>query len=382
MKRFIRIVVVVLLGVGAVALYHQDRIARLLAVNSLFDADRITHNFSNMDAAFLHEEVSRGDGPVSELPKGPPLSLTPEQQNWVEQADVTAIVMLQNGKLRHESYYKDTTAEDRRISWSVAKSFISVLMGIALDEGAIDSIDDSVIKYAPSLMDSAYAGASIEDVLLMSSGVTFDEDYLDPSSDINKMGRVLALGRSMDAFTADLTETFQPAGSAWQYVSIDTHVLGMVLRGATGKSIPALLSEKVVASLGLEAAPYYVTDGYGTAFVLGGLNMRTRDYARFGQMVLQDGKHNGRQIVPADWLRQSTVPLAETKAGAIQYGYQWWIPADAQEGEFMARGIYGQYIYINRNTQTVIALNGAHRGFREEGVFDRNMAVLRQLATQ
>jgi CubicO group peptidase (beta-lactamase class C family) len=290
--------------------------------------------------------------------------------------------MLQNGKLRHESYYKDTTAEDRRISWSVAKSFISVLMGIALDEGAIDSIDDPVTKYAPSLMDSAYAGASIEDVLLMSSGVTFDEDYLDPSSDINKMGRVLALGRSMDAFTADLTETFQPAGSAWQYVSIDTHVLGMVLRGATGKSIPALLSEKVVASLGLEAAPYYVTDGYGTAFVLGGLNMRTRDYARFGQMVLQDGKHNGRQIVPADWLRQSTAPLAETKAGAIQYGYQWWIPADAQEGEFMARGIYGQYIYINRNTQTVIALNGAHRGFREEGVFDRNMAVLRQLATQ
>jgi CubicO group peptidase (beta-lactamase class C family) len=163
-------------------------------------------------------------------------------------------------------------------------------------------------------MDSAYAGASIEDVLLMSSGVTFDEDYLDPSSDINKMGRVLALGRSMDAFTADLTETFQPAGSAWQYVSIDTHVLGMVLRGATGKSIPALLSEKVVAPLGLEAAPYYVTDGYGTAFVLGGLNMRTRDYARFGQMVLQDGKHNGRQIVPADWLRQSTVPLAKTKA--------------------------------------------------------------------
>ena len=125
----------------------------------------------------------------------------------------------------------------------MAKSFISVLMGIALDEGAIDSIDDPVTKYAPSLMDSAYAGASIEDVLLMSSGVTFDEDYLDPSSDINKMGRVLALGRSMDAFTADLTETFQPAGSAWQYVSIDTHVLGMVLRGATGKSIPVLLSD-------------------------------------------------------------------------------------------------------------------------------------------
>jgi CubicO group peptidase (beta-lactamase class C family) len=216
----------------------------------------------------------------------------------------------------------------------------------------------------------------------MSSGVTFDEDYLDPSSDINKMGRVLALGRSMDAFTADLNETFQPAGSAWQYVSIDTHVLGMVLRGATGKSIPALLSEQIVAPLGLEASPYYVTDGYGTAFVLGGLNMRTRDYARFGQMVLQDGKYDGRQIVPADWLRQSTVPLAKTKSGAIQYGYQWWIPADAQEGEFMARGIYGQYIYIYRNTQTVIVLNGAHRGFRKEGVFDQNMAMLRQLANQ
>ena len=119
MKRSIRIVIVVLFGMGALALYHQDRIARLLAVNSLFDADQITHNFSNMNAAFLHATVSRGDVPVSALPKGTSLVLTPAQQEWVKQADVTAIVVLQNGKLRHESYYKGTTAEDRRDRKSV-----------------------------------------------------------------------------------------------------------------------------------------------------------------------------------------------------------------------------------------------------------------------
>jgi CubicO group peptidase (beta-lactamase class C family) len=194
------------------------------------------------------------------------------------------------------------------------------------------------------------------------------------------MGRALALGRSMNAFAADLKLRNHPPGETWQYVSIDTHVVGMVLEGATGRPVAELLSEKIVAPMGLEAAPYYITDGQGTAFVLGGLNLRTRDYARFGQMVLQDGIWNGTRIVPADWIALSTAASAPTAPGAEGYGYQWWIPADARPGEVFARGIYGQYVWIDRATRTVIAVNSADRNFEEPGTHQAMLAMFRRIA--
>ena len=190
------------------------------------------------------------------------------------------------------------------------------------------------------------------------------------------MGRVLALGGKMDDFTAGITETFAPAGETWKYVSIDTHVVGMVVRGATGRSVADLLSEKIVQPLGLEYAPYYLTDGVGTAFVLGGLNMTTRDYARFGQMFAQGGTWQGQQIVPADWVRTSTTPSAPNGEG---YGYQWWIPDGSAPGEYMARGIYGQYIYIDTARQVVIVCTAADRQFREPGANQQNIDMFRKI---
>lgn len=359
--------------------WKWDEIQRLAAVNSLFSEDRIVDNFSGMDRAFFHAELSRGSGPVSELQHEP--RTLPNLTEWVESRALTAIVVLKDGKLAYENYYLGTSAEDRRISWSVAKSYLSALMGIVVSEGAIDSIDDSVTKYVPTLFGTAYDGASIRNVLQMSSGVRFDEDYLDSKSDINKMGRVLALGGSMDDFASGLSERDRDPGEAWQYVSIDTHVLGMVIRGATGQSVIELMTKKLIQPMGLEASPYYLTDGYGVAFVLGGLNLRTRDYARLGQMFLQDGYWNGQQIVPAEWVRASTKPSAPTADGAIQYGYQWWMAADAPDGEFFARGIYGQYVYVNRPAGVVIAVNSADRRFREPGAFEMNLAMFRKIAS-
>jgi CubicO group peptidase (beta-lactamase class C family) len=255
-----------------------------------------------------------------------------------------------------------------------------VLLGIIVDEGLIASIDDPVVTYAPDLAESGYATATIRNVLNMSSGVQFNEDYFDFWSDINKMGRVLALGQSMDGFAAGITATQSTPGERWQYVSIDTHVLSMVIRGATGRSIPDLMSEKIIQPLGLEADPYYLTDGYGVAFVLGGLNLRTRDYARFGQMILQNGEWDGQQIVPADWIAASTIRSAPTRPGARGYGYQWWMPSDGRDGEFFGHGVYGQYIYIDRATGTVIAANSADRGFRQPGVQEGNIEMFRKIA--
>jgi CubicO group peptidase (beta-lactamase class C family) len=262
----------------------------------------------------------------------------------------------------------------------MAKSYLSALIGVLLEEGAVDSIDDPVTKYAPRLIGSAYQGASIRDVLNMSSGVVFDEDYLDPNSDINRMGRVIALGGELDDFSAGLTERFAAPGEQWQYVSIDTHVLGMVIRGATGRSVTELMAEKIIAPLGQEQDAYYLTDGAGVAFVLGGLNNTTRDYARFGLMIAADGRVGETQVVPADWVAASTRPSAPTEAGEVGYGFQWWVPVDPRPGEVFARGVYGQYIYIDRARDVVIVVTAADRLFRDEGVDDQNIEMLRRIA--
>ncbi|MGV6811961.1 MAG: serine hydrolase domain-containing protein [Brevirhabdus sp.] len=363
-----------------IGIWKREEITRLMAVNSLFDEDRIVTNFSSMDHLFLTRKLSRGEGPVSELPTGKTAALLPAVTDWITERNVTAMIVMKDGQIVSEEYYNDTGIDDLRISWSVAKSWLSALFGILEAEGSFGSLDDKVTVYAPELQGSAYQDVTVRQVLNMTSGVAFNEDYLDFNSDINKMGRVLALGRTMDGFAAGLRARDAEPGERWQYVSIDTHIVGMVIRGATGRDVGSLIEEKLIQPMGLRAAPYYVTDGVGVAFVLGGLNMTTRDYARLGQLFLDDGYWNGQQIVPTDWVHASTKPQAPTLAGKRQYGYQWWMPADAREGEFFAHGIYGQYIYVNRQKGVVITVNAADRGFRDHGVSEANIEIFRQIA--
>ena len=376
----LRIVVLLLLVALVGAIWKREQLTRLLAVNSLFSEEKIVNNFSGMDQMFLTRTMVRGEGDVSELPQGDLAVLPNEISDYITNRSLTALLVMKDGKIVFEDYYQDTSAEDLRIGWSVSKSWLSALFGILEAEEVFDSLDDPVVDYARGLENSAYETATIRDVLQMSSGVVFDEDYLDFNSDINKMGRVLALGGSMDKFAGKIDESFATPGETWQYVSIDTHVLGMVVRGETGKSIPELLTERIINPLGLEADPYYLTDGNGVAFVLGGLNMRTRDYARFGQMIANGGNWQGQQIVPEAWIEESTVASANTLPGEIGYGYQWWIPDGSGEGQFLARGIYGQYIYIDRPRNVVIVVNAADRQFREEGVDRENEAIFRLIA--
>ncbi|MEM9584325.1 MAG: serine hydrolase [Pseudomonadota bacterium] len=360
-------------------IWKREEITRLLAVNSLFDEEKIVSNFSKMNALFLSKEMSRGDGPVTELPIGTPMERSQDVADWIEQRNVTALVVLKDGQIVAEDYFLNTSPQDRRIGWSIAKSFLSATFGIAVQDGHIPDLNAPVTDYVPKLKGSAYDGVRILDVLQMSSGVTFDEDYLDYDSDINRMGRILALGGSMDGFATGLTERDRPAGEMFEYTSIDTHVLAMVLRAATGRSLLDYMQEKLIAPMGLETSPYYMTDGNGVAFALGGVNMTTRDYARMGLMYLQNGALDGRQIVPLDWVRDSTRPSAITEPGDLGYGYQWWMPVGAEEGQFMARGIYGQYVYIDRAAGVVIAVNASDRLFREDGVSDQNIAIFRAI---
>ncbi|MEM7641359.1 MAG: serine hydrolase, partial [Pseudomonadota bacterium] len=179
--------------------------------------------------------------------------------------------------------------------------------------------------------------------------------------------------------TAALEETWALPGEAMRYVSMDTHVVGMVLRGATGRSIPDLVAEKLAGPMGLGPA-YYLTDETGVAFVLGGLNMSTRDFAKIGQLVLDGGRVGDRQVVPEAWIEVSTAPSATTPPDRMRYGYQWWMPADMRPGEVMAQGVYGQFVYIDRSRNVVIAMNAADRAFNGAGVRNGNIAMFRKIA--
>ncbi|WP_371156564.1 serine hydrolase domain-containing protein [Jannaschia sp. 2305UL9-9] len=377
-KRLILGLLAITVICAAAALWKREEISRLLAVRSLFAPDRIVRNFSNMDAAFLHVPLTTEPGPP--LPRAEPIDLPTGADQWIADRAITGLVVLRDGAMTHESYHLGTGAEDQRISWSVAKSFLSLLIGQLVADGTLE-LADPVVLHAPELLNSAYDGTSLLDVIQMESGVAFDENYFDKDSDINRMGRIIALGGALDDFTASFTLRDRDPGGAWKYVSIDTHVLGMVVRGATGRSIPDLMTERLLLPMGIGPASY-LTDGVGTAFVLGGLTMRTVDYARMGLLVQQGGILSARQIVPDTWIEESTRASAHTAPGAVGYGYQWWIPADAAPGEVIARGVYGQYVYIDRASEVVIAINGADLQFNAPGVWDDMLGMFRRIAAK
>lgn len=392
---------IVVIGVILLVL-NWNKIDRLLQVNSLFDEGKIVHNFSNMDSLMFTHEHPQSGTPISwttnlqPLPKTVKINgQTRDLEPWLDEASTTALLIVRGDDIVFEDYRLGTTAEDKRISWSMAKSFLSALVGTAVERGEIKSIDAQVTDYVPALKDTAYDGATLRNVLNMSSGVAFNEDYLDPKSDINKMGRVLALGGSMDEFAASLTERAREPGSGRQYVSIDTHVIGMVLRAATGKSVHELYRDRLWSKMGASSDSFYMTDGGDRAFVLGGLNMTTRDYAAFGKLMRDGGMRAGEQIIPAAWVAESTSNNApgDVSTGhndkSVGYGYQWWVPpvsADVDfKGDFFAVGIYGQYIYVNPTLDIVVSKNAAHREFMQGGQSGRgymieNIDVFRSLA--
>lgn len=373
------ITAMVILGLFA---WKREEVMRLNSVLTLFEADHIVENFSHMDRIFLSTPLAVENHALSPLPYGPQWALPADVADWVARRNVTGLVVLSGGALVHESYYLGTRDSDRRIAWSVSKSILSALTGILYEKGLIPALDTDVSDLASALKGSAYEGVTLLQVLQMSSGVAFDENYDSFWSDINKMGRVLALGGSMDEFTAGIDTRLRPPGSQMQYVSLDSHVVAMALEGATGRDLPDLMSEYLVGPMGFESVPLYLTDGTGTAFALGGLNMTTRDYARFGQMMANGGIWRGEQVVPSTWVRDSTLPSAPTLPGEIGYGLQWWIPVGWPAGEFIAIGVYGQYIYVNRNLGVVVAVNAADRAFLDPGVEEESFAVLRSIAAR
>ena len=361
----------------ALALFYRSELTQLWKVVHLFDADAIVYNFQHMDEIFPSRTVQRGDGVFEfdrgsyDLPSGFRYAdRSYDTEAFLEDTATTGLLIVQDDKILLERYQRGHSPSGRHIAWSVSKSFVSALFGIAVAEGHIRDIMQPVTDYLPELEGSGYEGVPIKHLLQMSSGVRFNEDYGDSSSDINRMGRVLALGSTLLEFAATLSRERTP-GTFQHYVSIDTQVLGIILVRATGQSLASYTSEKLWQPLGMESDAYWLLDGSGMEMAFGCLNASLRDFARFGRLYLHRGNWNGRQIVPEAWVAASITPDAPhlmpgpnpNSSNDLGYGFQWWIPP-GPDGDFMALGIYGQMIYVDPKSRLIIVKNSADRDFQ------------------
>lgn len=264
--------------------------------------------------------------------------------------DVAGLLVIKNGIIRYEDYGMGNNEDSRWVSFSMSKSVTSMLLGAAIRDGYITSLDDSVADYLPLLRGSAYETATIKDVLQMASGVAWDEDYVDPESDVLSYPSMDV--PAMLKFLGDKPRVAAP-GEEFNYNTGETDLVGALVRAAIGNNLSDYLQYKIWQPFGMEADAWWAT--HGPAGERGGccLNVTLRDYGRLGLFALNDGVlPDGTRVLPEGWMRESTTP-SSAYAG---YGYLWWLSDD---GTFDARGIYGQGIHINPATNTVIVVLSA-----------------------
>ncbi len=376
----LKVILGFLLLLGLIILFNLGNIKKLHHSITIFDQEKIIDNFLNMEKSFPFREIKKSDQPVK-LPQNLSYKMMQtfnwegqamDVQQYLEYSNTTGLLIIHKDTIVYEQYFNGMKPEKTHISWSVAKSFVATLVGIALEDGLFESIEDPVTKYLPQLKKSAYDGVRIKDILQMSSGVQFTEDYRDFNSDINRFGRGFALGKSLEKFVKSLKSDREP-GIYNHYVSMDTQVLGMLVMEVTGKTLSAYLGEKVWNPVGMEHDAQWIIDKTGMEAAFGGLNITLRDYARFGLLYLKEGNWNGQQIVSKDWIQQSITPDApHLQPGAdnpmsdniFGYGFQWWLP-EQPDGDYFASGIYNQYIYNNTKKDLVIVKTSANYHFKE-----------------
>ena len=327
------------------------------------DRDVLSWSQSQREAAFRAldrlpilakaSRISASPTPLA-LPAGEPLEI-PGLDDYMKAQHTAGIVILQDGKVRLERYGLGFSAAGRWTSFSVAKSFTSTLVGAAIQDGYIKSLDDTVSRYIPDLRGSAYDDVTIRQLLMMTSGVRWNEDYEDPEADVAKFNNAKP-DAGMDA-TVSYMRTLpraHPPGTVWHYNTGETNLIGVLVSSATGKPLARYLEEKLWHPAGMEADATWLLGKTGHEIAGCCLQASTRDYARMGLVVLANGNVGGRQIVPTDWFAQATVKQQEIGKAGRGYGYQWWTYDD---GSVAAQGIFGQGIYIDPARRLVIATN-------------------------
>lgn len=290
------------------------------------------------------------------LPAGRPLAI-PGVEDYMARQRTAALVVLQDGRVRFERYGLGFDAKGRWTSFSVAKSFSSTLVGAAIQDGYIKSLEDKVSQYIPGLRGSAYDDVTVRQLLTMSSGVKWNEDYEDPQADVAKFNNAKP-ERGLDATVSYMRQLprAHPPGEVWHYNTGETNLIGVLVSSATGRRLSEYLQERIWHPAGMEATATWIQSK--TGHEMGGccLQAATRDFARFGLFVLANGKLDDRQIVPPDWFAEATHKQKDIDEPGRGYGFQWWTYDD---GAVSAQGIFGQGIFIDPKRRLVIASNSS-----------------------
>lgn len=305
------------------------------------------------------------------LPPGPPLKLALDVDAYMAGQRSAGVVVLHDGKLRLERYGLGFDATGRWTSFSVAKSITSTLVGAAIRDGHIRSMDDKLTEYIPQMKGSAYDDVSIRQLLTMTSGVRWNEDYSDPDSDVARFNNHRP-EEGVGALVSYLRRLPReaPPGTRWNYSTGETNLVGVLVSQATKKPLAAYLSEKVWVPAGMEQQGTWILSRTGQEISGCCIQAATRDFARFGQFILDGARVNGRPIVPEGWLEQATSERTGIDRPGRGYGYQWWTYAD---GSFSALGIFGQGIFIDPKRRIVVASNANWAG----GARDREASAAR-----
>lgn len=308
-----------------------------------------------------------------------------ELDAFLEKSNTSAFLVLKDGVMIYERYFHGDSVESRHMSFSVAKSFVSALVGAALADGYIKSIDEPIQKYLPELDSTTFDGVTIKHVLQMSSGIRFNEDYTDPNSDINKMVGAVQKMSYLDYINT--LEREHPPGTYNHYASVNPQLLGILLIRVTGESLTEYTAEKLWKPLGMEETGYWRIDDQGFELAMGGLAATARDYARLGLLFLNKGKVGGRQVLAESWVKDSVVPNephlmpGENPDSSSNFGYQyqWWMPPK-YDGDFLARGIWGQNIYVHPGNGVVVVKMAADPNNFDEAHRDAYVNYIQALA--
>ncbi len=320
--------------------------------------------FPHMEDQFETHVVSKGRH-VHPLPNGKPLpafTIKVADRNlsvddYMKAMKTAGLLVIQDGKIRLEKYQYGYSAAGRWTSFSVAKSFTSTLVGAAIKDGYIKSVNDPVTDYIPGLKGSGYDGVTVRQLLTMTSGVKWNEDYADPKSDVAQLFSVTPdPDTDMNvSYMRKLPRESEP-GSKWVYKTGETNLIGVLVTSATHKTLAQYLTEKIWKPYGMEQDAVWMTDRRNQD--VGGccLSVSLHDYGRMGMFMIGGAKAHGRSIVPDGWIATATHKQAENGAPGHGYGYQWWTNDD---GTYDAMGIFGQMIHIDPARKLVIVMSSA-----------------------
>jgi CubicO group peptidase (beta-lactamase class C family) len=349
--------------------------------------------FRNTQQVFAFRSVEAAPD-ARALPQGQAISLPAAMVNgeqvdyagWADATFTNAFLVMQDGAVVFEDYRNRMAADTPHIGFSMTKTVTAMLVGQALERGEIDSLDDLASKYVPALADGAYGEATIRQILEMRSGADIEERYDfgdNPSlaAQIHEMAIVRNERRFAD-FAVGLGQRSEP-GSTFNYATLDTAVLGWVLEEATGERVEDLMQDRIWQPLGAEHAGHFLADGpVGTGRALNGMgfNATLRDWARLGQLMLDDGMVGETRVLPEGWVAQMTA-MKPTGGPLPGYGLQTW-QVDGEPGAYAAVGLGGQFIYVHPSTRTVIVKLSYHPPVEPEWLVPAELGYFAAIANQ